>query len=166
MPATKPTFLFASLRSLTTRLLLFAVLWWVLTEGASPMSAWGIAGIAAAVGLSLHVFPAGHWNWRLVPLIRFVPYFLWQSLLGGLDVAYRALRPKAVVQPEVVSHGFSLQQEPARVFFLWVVSLLPGTAAMNLQEDKARVHVLDTNLAAPEKLEELEKRIAALFGER
>lgn len=166
MPATKPPSVPAPFRSLTIRLILFALLWWILTEGASPMSAWGIVGIAGAVGLSMHVFPAGLWNWRLVPLIRFVPYFLWQSLLGGLDVAYRALRPKVAGRPEVISYSFSLRQEPARVFFLWMVSLLPGTAAMNLQEDKARVHVLDANLAAREKLEQLEKRIAGLFGEQ
>lgn len=50
-----------------------------------------------------------------------------------------------------------------RVLFLWVVSLLPGTAAVDLQGDKARIHVLDQRLADSGTLRELERRIAAMF---
>ncbi len=162
---TKPRLPFVSLRTTLARMLLFGLLWWVLTEGASPWSAWGLTAAGAAVAVSMSVFPAGTWKWRFGPLIRFVPFFLWQSLLGGLDVSYRALRPRVDVQPEVVCHRFSLQQEPARVFFLWVVSLLPGTAAVDLHGDEALVHILDTDLASPEKMRRLERRIAELFAE-
>ncbi len=161
----RPRFPFILFRTALIRLLVFGLLWWVFTEGEHPLSLLGLAGVGSAAAVSMSVFPAGTWKWRFGPLIRFVPFFLWQSLLGGLDVSYRALRPHVDVQPEVISHRFSLQQEPARVFFLWVISLLPGTAAVDLHGDEALVHVLDTNLASPEKMRHLERRIAELFAE-
>ncbi|HDQ41170.1 MAG TPA: cation transporter [Desulfonatronum sp.] len=162
----RPRFPFILFRTALIRLLMFGLLWWVLTEGEHPLSLLGLAGVGSAAAVSMSVFPAGTWKWRFGPLIRFIPFFLWQSLLGGLDVAYRALRPKVDVQPEVIRHRLVLQQEPARVFFLWVISLLPGTAAVGLHGDETWVHVLDTDLGDPKKLHDLETRIAELFAEK
>ena len=108
----------AWLPATAVRTLVFGLLWWILTEGASPLSLWGAGGVAAAVGTSLCLFPAGAWSWRLGPFIRFLPFFLWQSLLGGLDVAYRALHPGVAVRPEVVRYRLGLRRESARVFFI------------------------------------------------
>jgi multicomponent Na+:H+ antiporter subunit E len=138
--------------------------WWILTEGRSAFTWVGLIGVAAAVLLSMRLMPAALGRWRFGALARFVPFFLWQSLLGGLDVAQRALRPRLNLRPVVVYHHFGLRQEPARVFFLWVVSLLPGTAGIDLADDRAAVHFLDSSAAEPEKLVKLEKRVADLFG--
>lgn len=162
-PNNAPTFL-CYVRVLTIRLVFFSLLWWVLTEGAFPMSLLGIIGVGTAVAVSMRLLPAGTWAWRVGPLFRFVPFFLWQSLLGGLDVAYRALHPRIALHPEVIRHHFQLRQEHSRVFFLWVVSLLPGTAGVDLHGDVASVHVLDMDLAGPEKLHDLEQRIAKLIS--
>lgn len=163
-PKNAPTFL-CYVRVLTIRLVFFSLLWWVLTEGGLPWSLLSLAGVGIAVIVSLRLLPPGVWSWKVGPLLGFLPFFLWQSLLGGLDVAYRALHPRITVQPEVIRHHFQLRQEHSRVFFLWVVSLLPGTAGVDLHGDVASVHVLDMNLTGPGKLDELEQRIAKLFGD-
>ncbi len=154
----------AWVRAVLSRSVVLGFSWWVLTEGRSGFSWLGLAGVAAAVLLSMRLMPGTLGRWRFWALARFVPFFLWQSLLGGLDVAQRALRPRLNLRPVVVYHHFGLRQEPARVFFLWVVSLLPGTAGIDLTGDRAAVHVLDSRLAGPEKLLKLEKRVAELFG--
>ncbi|SDB59182.1 multicomponent Na+:H+ antiporter subunit E [Desulfonatronum thiosulfatophilum] len=151
-------------RTLLFRVAVFGLLWWVLTQGGSPLSGLGIIAILSASVLSLRMIPPGAWNWRFSALIRFGPYFLHQSLLGGLDVAYRALRPRMDLKPVVITHILRLESEPARVFFVWVVSLLPGTAGVDLQYDTVSVHVLDESIADAQKLRELEDRIDDLFG--
>jgi multicomponent Na+:H+ antiporter subunit E len=150
-------------KAIVGRGLFFGLLWWILTEGRSSFSWLGLVGILAAVALSMRLTPAVRGHWRFAALVRFVPFFLWQSLLGGLDVAQRALRPQLNLHPVVIRYRFRLRQEPARVLFVWVVSLLPGTAGIDLQGDQAAVHVLDSSLADQEKLRKLETRIAELF---
>ncbi|MFP4168442.1 MAG: Na+/H+ antiporter subunit E [Desulfonatronovibrionaceae bacterium] len=153
-------------RSVALRTAFFVVLWAVLTEGEGLLSVWIVPGTAAGVFVSLALWPAGEWKWRFFPAVRFVPYFFWHSLLGGLDVAYRALSPHTRVQGEIVDFPFVLEREPARVFFLWTVSLLPGTAGVDLQGDTARIHILDKGLAGMKTLQDLEGRLAAVFGQK
>lgn len=153
-------------RAIALRTVFFAVLWAVLTEGEGLLSVWTLPGVFVGVVVSLLLCPARDCKWGFLPTVRFIPYFLWHSLLGGLDVAYRALSPWSRVRPEILEFPFVLEKEPARVFFMWTVSLLPGTAGVDLQEDTARIHVLDTGLADIESLRGLESRIAGIFGQR
>ena len=149
---------------LIKQILGFGLLWWILTEGASPLTALGVLGVGLAVLASLRLAPMESWRIRPWQVMRFLPYFLWQSLLGGLDVALRAMRPTVNVDPTVIVHVFKVKTESARVLFLWVVSLLPGTAGVDLHGDQAWVHVLDETLADPKKLEDLERRIASMLS--
>ena len=145
------------------RILGFSLLWWILIEGGSLFSVLGLLGVGLAVLASFRLLPPGSWPLRPLAVVRFLPYFLWQSLLGGLDVASRAMRVRVDLTPTVITHVFVQKSESVRVLFLWVVSLLPGTAAVDLQGDKARIHVLDQRLADAATLRELERRIAAMF---
>ncbi|MFO7816063.1 MAG: Na+/H+ antiporter subunit E [Desulfovibrionales bacterium] len=153
-------------RSIGLRTAFFAVLWAVLTEGEGLLSVWTLPGVFVGVVVSLLLCPARDCKWGFLPTVRFIPYFLWHSLLGGLDVSYRALSPRSRVRPEIVDFPFVLEKEPARVFFLWTVSLLPGTAGVDLQGNTARIHVLDAGLADTASLRDLEGRIAGIFGQR
>jgi len=145
------------------RILVFSLLWWILTEGGSIFSVLGLLGVGLSVPASFRLLPPGSWPLRPLAVVRFLPYFLWQSLLGGLDVASRAMRLRVDLTPTVITHVFAQESESVRVLFLWVVSLLPGTAAVDLQDDKVRIHVLDQRLANPTTMRELERRIAGMF---
>ncbi|HKK34252.1 MAG TPA: Na+/H+ antiporter subunit E [Desulfomicrobiaceae bacterium] len=162
---TKDSFWLSWIRAIVFRVPVFTVLWWILTEGEAMLSVWTLVGTGLSVGVTLFMWPPDSWTWRLWPLIRFIPFFMWHSLLGGMDVAYRALCPWAHVRPRVVEFSFTLQKELARVFFLWTVSLLPGTAAIGFENGVARIHVLDVGLINMKKLQELENRIAGMFGQ-
>lgn len=154
------------LRGIAIRILAFMLLWWVLTEGGSVLSVLGVLGVGLAVLASCWLLPPRTWPLRPLAVVRFLPFFLWQSLLGGWDVALRAIRFRVDVGPIVITHVFALESQPARVLFLWVVSLLPGTAAMDLLGDRVRIHVLDQRIADTETLRGVERRIASLFTGR
>jgi multicomponent Na+:H+ antiporter subunit E len=146
------------------RLLLFASGWFVLTEGSA--GGWVIAAlaVAAATLASAKLLPSPVTGWRVRGMARFVPFFLHQSLAGGLDVAARALAPSRAIAPAVIEYPLRLPDGPARRFFAATMGLLPGTLAAQLHRDHVSVHVLDATLPVLVTLRALEARTADLFG--
>ncbi len=156
--------LIPSARSLLVRTALFAAGWWVLAEG--HLHGWLLMGVIFVAGLltSFAMVPAGAWRIAPLGLLRFVPYFLQQSILGGIDVARRALDPQLPLEPGFIDFPFRLPEGPARPFFAATLSLLPGTVSAEIGSDQIRIHVLDLSGPVRERLRELEEYVAAVFG--
>ena len=85
--------------------------------------------------------PPVPFNW--FEFVRFVPFFLMRSLLGGVDVAWRAFHPGMPIAPEFIEYPLRLPPGLARVFMANTVSLLPGTMSTEIGENCLTVHVLD-----------------------
>jgi multicomponent Na+:H+ antiporter subunit E len=143
----------------------FGVAWWALSEGRWRDWELLLLSITSAVLVSLAFFPAARWTWRPAPLLAFIPFFLGQAILGGIDVAQRALRPALPLHPGFIELPLRLPLGPAAVFFIWTISLLPGSASVQLTGTTLRVHALDLTMPLEQKLRKLEERIAGLFGE-
>ena len=151
------------MRLVLFRILLFGLLWWILNEGtiSHPLFTAGVLFIA--VWASIVLVPPGTWTIRVVSLPAFVAYFLRQSFLAGIDVAGRAFHPRLPLSPDIVTYPLALKRIHSRIFFVWIVSLLPGTAAVFLDEEIVRIHVLDSRQSGPERLDELALRIKRLL---
>jgi multicomponent Na+:H+ antiporter subunit E len=77
-----------------------------------------------------------------------------------------AMAPRVAIAPDLVTYHLRLPaQGPSRVMFVTVLSLLPGTMAADLDGDVVRVHVL-THPVEAGSLQQLERRIAGIFGHR
>lgn len=162
-------------KTLLPRSLLFAGIW-ILLVGTDPM-AWIVGGpalIAATIAslLLTEGTPAGragsggHSLARsLSGLPRFMPFFIWESLRGGLDVAARVMRPRLRIRPGMRIYRTRLRGHPARVLFIDCVSLIPGTLSADLRGDQLLVHALDVGMPVDADLRRLEERVARLFGE-
>lgn len=145
------------------RLVGFLFLWWVLSEGVLDDLPLVLLFALLAAGSSLRLLPPGGFRLRPLGVVRFVPFFLWGSLLGGLDVARRALSPTLPIAPGFITLPLRLHSEAARVVFTWAVSLMPGTAGAELSEAGLTVHLLDTSTFTEGALRRLEARVALLF---
>ena len=144
------------------RTVLFALLWWILTEGA--MYSWLTgAPVVLFAALASGVLLPGT-SWSLPGILRFVPFFLWHSLRGGIDVASRALHPRLPISPDLLKHQWRLPTGLPRVFMANTVSLLPGTLSAELSEEFLLVHVIDQTSAVETELTLIEARVASLFG--
>jgi len=148
--------------SLAFRTVLFALLWWILTEGATNSWLIGAPVVLLAVLASEALLPGV--SWSLPGAVRFVPFFLWHSLYGGVDVASRALHPRLPISPALLDYRWRLPPGLPRVFMANTVSLLPGTLSAELDEDHLRVHVLDQTGTFVSGLAGVEARVARLFG--
>lgn len=150
---------------IASRALLMLGLWWVLTEGSTDTLWFGVITAIAATFISLYAWPRKQMRWRLIPFLQFLPYFLWRSLLGGIDVARRAFTPKLPVQPTVRQYELKLRTEPAQAFLAWTITLSPGTASVNLENNRLDVHLLDPSLLPESRLRGIEARVGAMFNE-
>lgn len=154
------------LRRGALRAALLALLWWLLTEGSRSSWIIGAPAVAAATWVSLFLLPEHHWRWRWIGLARFLPFFLRQSVRGGIDVARRALHPDMPLAPGWIDYRLRLPDPTARLFFSNIVTLLPGTLNAEMEEEGRRmtIHLLDEGLPNRESLQALERRVADLFG--
>lgn len=150
------------LRNAWLRAVLFGLMWWILTNGA--MDSWliGIPVVLLATLVSVVLLPPS--SWSLPGLVRFIPFFLWRSLYGGVDVARRALHPALPISPRLFNHSWRLPPGLPRVLMANTVSLLPGTLSAELDEHQLRVHVLDQTGTFAKDLTLIEARVAGLFG--
>lgn len=149
--------------SLLPRALLFLLLWWAITEG---VGGWAISLPTIVLAVAASRFLQPRWQLHLRPLgaLRFIGFFLVQSLRAGLDVALRALRPRMRLAPALLEYRLQLPSGPARVFLADTMSLLPGTLSTELRDDCLCLHVLDTRLPIEADLRQVEVRVADLFG--
>lgn len=146
----------------------FLVMWWALSEGDPGMWTYGavIAPLATLASFFL-VRPAppriGPVR-RTVAMVRLGGWFLWQSFLGGVDVARRAARRPVDVNPGLVEYRIGLASAAGRVAVADLVTLMPGTLAVDLEDNVLHVHVLDSAAATTNQLAELEARVARVVG--
>jgi len=117
--------------SVVLRGALFSLLWWILADGAGAPSWWiGAPAVLLAVITSAALLPPVPFVWY--EFLRFVPFFLMRSLLGGADVAWRALHPGMPIAPDLIAYPLRLPPGLPRVFMVNTVSLLPGTLSIEL----------------------------------
>lgn len=151
-------------RVLPFRLLIAALIWVALTQGASSSIPIGVVVVAAAAFASALLLPRLPWSPR--GLVPFAGYFLINSLRGGFDVARRAFHPRLPLAPDVIEYAFRIKGELPRVALANMISLLPGTLGADLDDTRLYVHALDADRDIQSEIEDAERRVAGLFGLR
>lgn len=130
----------------------------------------GLRDIWLGVLASLAGAGAGSWlangrpyPWRPHRLLAFAAYFLRESLLGGIDVAWRAMHPRLQIEPCFSHYRLRLPTGQPRTLMISIVSLLPGTLSADMQDDDTLlVHALTPKACS--SIEPLESWIAWLFS--
>lgn len=158
-----PTKAHASLL-LARRALLFAVVWFTLAGPDAEAVLPGLAAVAGATWLSLHLLPPTSWVrlWRAVLLL---PPFLWRSLAGGIDVARRAFDPRLPLSPAWVEVPSRLSGG-GRALLGGGISLMPGSLVAGTRRGRLLVHCLDASQPAARQVAEDEAALARAITRR
>ena len=148
------------------RLLLSSGLWWMLVG--KDTASWYL-GAAIILPICLwnitEVIETQESRFRFWRLTWFVPYFLWRSVVGSCDVAWRAMHWSLPISPAMLSYPFRLPSEGfARVVFANCLSLSPGTLSVAWQEDTLLVHLITDSPESAAAVRRLESQVAWMFG--
>lgn len=139
---------------------LFA-LWIVLIQSADPLDlAVGAVATAFATLASLRLLPPDAGRLRFLALLAQVPRFLWQSLLAGIDVAWRALAPGTTLRTGFVDYRTGFPRGQARNLFATITSLMPGTLPTGDGAETIEFHCLDVGAPVAEQMADEERRLA------
>ena len=141
--------------------LIYAALWALFAAGQGWLLGVPTVALAVALSLWLGLRPLGM---RLGALPAFLGFFLKHMLLGGWDVARRALQPRCPLQPAWHPYSLCSQSPRVRLLLSALVGLLPGTLASRIEGDEMRVHVLDERLPWQATVADLEQRLERLLG--
>jgi multicomponent Na+:H+ antiporter subunit E len=146
------------------RIVLFAIIWWILTAGKSDSWVVGVPTVFISVFVSMALTNQSPNSWRILAIMRFVVFFVKASVRGGLDVARRVFHPRLPLNPDLVDYPLTLKKQSARILMANIISLLPGTLSVELQDKHIKVHVLDNNLDVRSELQAVESAVGALLS--
>lgn len=140
---------------------------WLLLVGPAPADlAAGLFVAAAATWISLRLLPPSGSHLRYPALARLALRFGQESIMGGADVARRALSARLPLRPGFIAYPVRLPPGPACNTFGALTSVLPGTLPAGLDDHGALLyHCLDVEqpVAAQLAIDE-ELLIRALGG--
>lgn len=149
--------------SLLRRLLVFGTLWVILTD--ADVTSWGVGIPVVLFATWLSERTGSRIRINYLAFFKFLPVFLFRSIVAAFDVARRTLAPRLLVSPGVVTYEVGLPAGLSRVVFMNTLSLLPGTLSLVLEENYLTVHVLDAGRDHPAELARLEQTMARIFPE-
>jgi multicomponent Na+:H+ antiporter subunit E len=158
----------------------FTLQWLLLTQGAWSSWVIGLFVVPAATWCAMVLFRKDDVNQeqavnqpegssppatiQILAVPGFLTFFLWQSLRGGWDSALFAIDPRRHLRSGFVRYTTDLPAGRARLIFVHIVSLLPGTVSADWQEDMMVIHALDTSCNNHQSLQQCEVQVARLFG--
>lgn len=148
-------------RTGSIRGLWFMILWLVLMPSAksADLVVGSFAAIAATL-TSLRLLPPTAGRVHFGALFAFVPHFLWQSVIAGLDVARRAMSPSMPLQPGFMPCRVGFPPGLARNEFAAITSLLPGTVPVGEEENAIIYHCVDVSQPIAQQVADEEQRLA------
>jgi multicomponent Na+:H+ antiporter subunit E len=152
-------------RSVLFRSGAFAATWWILSEGAWRGWPFGAAAVVVATAASIRVAPPRRTpRPRILGVCRLVGFFARGSIVGGIDVARRALDPRLPIAPGIVEVRLEHQDDRVRAGVVAVVSMLPGTVAATVGPRTMVVHGLDVGQEIQGRVSQAEHRVADALG--
>lgn len=154
------------------RFLVFGLIWLALSDADPANFSYGIVSVAAATALSLALLPPGtprfgRWPARMWGTVKLVGWFLQQSMIGGLDVARRAISRPVDVEPAVVEVPVELPDGAAQQLCFLLMNLLPGSMVQHVKQvnDRtvAEIHTLSLDLEPKQQWDTLQQRVQQAF---
>ena len=139
---------------------------WLILYGVKPADLVVGALVAiAASSASLRLLSPRRSRLNLVALSKLVLRFPSQSIVAGIDVAWRALDPRMPVRPGFVIYPVRFPPGSARNVFTTLTSLLPGTVPAGDENGQLVYHCLDIDQPIMSQLAAEEAALSRALGD-
>jgi len=139
---------------------------WIIVAGTKPADLFvGLLAAVIVAWVSLRLLPPATIRLRPAALAKLLLRFLYQSIVAGVDVAWRALDPRLPLRPGYVVYRPRLPPGTMRNTFCTMTSLLPGTLPCGLDGGGGLiVHCLDETQPVTEQLAAEEALLTSALG--
>ena len=77
---------------------------------------------------------------RLVGFVRFLLRFLYELVVSNIAVALLALKPRPRLHPHIIAVPLNVTSDAAIALLSAAITLLPGTVAMGVSEDRTLLY--------------------------
>lgn len=150
--------------------LLLTGFWFLLSDGDLTSLLVGVVFIPLSIFVSaklsdkVYIAHSGL-HIKLLQVPKFILFFIYQSIKGGVSTAQRAFSFNMHLQPGFIH--YSVKHLPAGSpmnLFVNVVSLLPGSVSVVREPNSLLVHVLIVTNSSLNELYECEQAICELYG--
>jgi multicomponent Na+:H+ antiporter subunit E len=140
---------------------------WLVLSGFSPVGFLiGILAAATAARMSVRLLPPGPWRVRPIVVSRLLLRFLRQSIVAGVDVAWRALDPRLPLRTGFVVYRTHLAPGALCEAFCVMTSLLPGSLPCGRDgAGNLVIHCLDVTQPVAEQLAAEEALLVRALGD-
>lgn len=142
------------------------LVFWIIVAGTKPTDIFvGLFAAVIVAWVSLRLLPPATIRLRPIALAKLVLRFLYQSIVAGVDVAWRALDPRLPLRPGYVIYRPRLPSGTMRNIFCTMTSLLPGTLPSGPDGSGGLVvHCLDETQPVAEQLAAEEALLTSALG--
>ena len=131
------------MKTLAVRFVFFLGVWLMIASWKEEDLPVGLVASALALWISLSLLPPTIVRPHFAALAKLSLRFLSSSIIAGVDVARRALRPRLDLRPGFVAVPLTVPPGGARNAFLVYQSLQPGTSPTSAEGEMLQVHCLD-----------------------
>jgi multicomponent Na+:H+ antiporter subunit E len=153
------------LRVWITRFVLWYGVWLILAGWSSWNAVVGIPAAALATWAGMILLPAGR-RWNFLCVFRYAVGFVWQSVVAGVDVAWRVFQPRMPLHPGIVRVAPRIPAGSGRLLFRAIASLQPGSLACGVDDEGYLLfHCLDTREDVEGVLSRAQDELAKLWQE-
>jgi multicomponent Na+:H+ antiporter subunit E len=152
-------------RSWLTRAAAYLAFWTILCGASLADLVLGILVAVTATWTSLHLLPTEQRRFNLIKMTWLVLRFLRQSVVAGIDVAWRAFDPRLPLHPGFVTYPTGFAPGNRRNVFTALTSLLPGTVPIRGDRGCLVYHCLDINQPVSSELAAEEAALSQVFGD-
>ena len=147
------------------RAIFFLLFWLVLTGFVLADLPAGLIAAACATWASLHLLPPEEQKPHPARLALLTARFLYQSVIAGIDAAWRALHPRLPLQPGLMSYRSTCPTQHLKSGFCTMASLQPGLLPAGFDADGNIIcHCLDLRRPVAQQLAEEERRFLRALG--
>ncbi len=101
---------------------------------------------------------------RVVRIIAYLPWLLWQIVLANFHVIYLVLHPKMPIEPQMVRFKNSLKTDLGIVILANSITLTPGTITVEGDHDEFIVHAVSKKTAEDLLSGEMQERVLGIEG--
>ena len=152
------------LRAAVPRASFFFGFWLILYGIKSPDFVVGALAAIAATWASLCLLSPGQRRLDLVALSKLLLRFPSQSIIAGVDVAWRALHPRMRLRPGFVIYFVRFPPGSTRNTFTTLTSLMPGTVPAGDENGQLVYHCLDVDQPIVSQLAAEEAALSRVLG--